>query len=994
MPPLDRSEEGRVRLDIEALRLQSATAQGRAFWRSLEELAETPGFQELVENEFPSGWQDPPDRRQFLKLIAAPLALAGMTACSGLPERTIVPYVRQPEQCVAGRPSFYATAMPMGHRALGILVESHLGRPTKVEGNPDHPSSLGGTDVFAQGAVLTLWDPDRSQSIVRNGQTSDWSAFLAAADEIRAGLHEKQGGGFRVLTETVLSPTLAWQIEDLLNRFPNARWYQYEPVNRDAAREGALMAFGQDVQATYRFDRAETILSLDSDFLSVSPGYARQFALRRNPDANLAAPMSRLYVAETMPTATGSIADHRLRMRASEVELFARAIAGRLGIKGVDGGGPVLSGEIGRVVAIIGDDLKSRPGASLVIPGEFQPPVVHALAHLMNHALGNAGKTVVYTDPSEPKPVTQMESIEELVQEMRAGAVDVLLILGGNPAYTVPRTLAFGEALAKVPLKIHSGLYEDETSKRCDWHIPRTHFLEEWSDVRSHDGTATIIQPLIAPLYGGKSDHEIVATLSEKVPQPALDIIRGYWRRQTQAEDFDKFWSLSLESGTIRDSALPAKAVAPKANLQPFEAVSNITKGTDIVFRPDPTVWDGRFANNGWLQELPKPITTLTWDNAAMMSPATAERFRLANEDVVELKCAGRTVDAPVWIVPGHADDAVTVHLGYGRKHSGRIGTGIGFDAYELRTPEHPWSAGGLEIRKTGRSYRLAARQHEQTMQGRNLVRTASLEHFRSHPNFAREEPPPPPGLSLFPAYQYNGYAWAMAIDLNVCTGCKVCTIACQAENNTPVVGKDQVLRGRAMHWIRVDTYFHGHLDNPQIYSEPVPCMQCENAPCELVCPVGATTHSEDGLNQMVYNRCVGTRYCSNNCPYKVRRFNFLQFADWETPSLKGVRNPDVTVRSRGVMEKCTYCVQRIQEAKIEVEKQDRTVRDGEILTACQQACPTQAIIFGNVNDPKSRVAACKTLSRNYGLLEELNTRPRTTYMARTRNVNPVRGES
>ena len=992
MPPLSSSSD---RPDLTAVRNRLNQLPADFPWRTLEEAAGTCGFQEATENEFRPGWQDPPDRRQAMKLMAASLAMSGLTACSGLPARTIVPYVREPEQLVSVNPLYYATAMPFGQRALGLVIESNLGRPTKVEGNPDHPASMGATDVFAQASVLTLWDPDRSQAFLRDGQISDWATFLAVIEGVRKRLKETNGAGFRILSETVLSPTLARQIHELLGRYPSARWHQYDPVNRDAARGAALRVFGEDLSTLYRFDKAAIVVSLDSDFLSALPGsvaYARQFARRRNQDRDSQQPMVRLYVAEPMPTVTGAVADHRIRLRAGEIESLARALAGQLGVEVAGNTSAGLPDRVRTLIPAIAADLKAHTGASIVIPGEYQPPSVHALAHLMNHVLGNQGETVVYTEPVEPNPVEQATSLNELLQEMRAGDVDTLLILGGNPVYSVPRHVNFKEALEKVRTRFHSSLYNDETSHLCNWHIPRAHFLEIWSDVRSYDGTCSVIQPLIAPLYGGKSDHEILAALAGDLLTPAIEIVRQSWRTRAKSGDFDAFWRQCLDKGAIPDTAWPAKAVSVKDSTLPASPPASGDL-PEIIFRPDPTVWDGRFANNAWLQELPKPITTLTWDNAAMISPATAERLRLSNEDVVELKLQGRTIEAPVWIVPGHADEAVTVHLGYGRPHAGRVGTGVGFDAYELRVSNHPWHSGGLNIRQTGKRHRLAEKQSDQTMQSRDLVRLLRADRYRSGAALEENESPSA-SLSLFPDYRYTGYAWGMAIDLNACVGCGVCTIACQAENNIPVVGKDEVLRGRAMHWIRVDRYFHGPLDDPKIYFEPVPCMQCENAPCELVCPVGATTHSDEGLNQMIYNRCVGTRYCSNNCPYKVRRFNFLQFADWSTPSLRGVRNPDVTVRSRGVMEKCTYCVQRIQEAKIRAERQERPIRDGEILTACQQACPTQAIVFGNINDPNSRVSSNKKLPRNYTLLEELNTRPRTTYLARLTNRNPGLKES
>ena len=605
-------------------------------------------------------------------------------------------------------------------------------------------------------------------------------------------------------------------------------------------------------------------------------------------------------------------------------------------------------------------DLAKKRGSSLVVAGEQQPPAVHALAHDINHQLGNEGRTVVYTDPVEANPVDQFQSLRELVTDMLAGSVDALLILGANPVFTAPPDIPFAESLSKVKLRAQLSLYEDETTPLCHWHVPEAHYLETWGDGRSYDGTVTMQQPLIAPLYDGKSAQEVLAALLGTSGLSGHDVVHDYWKKQSKSQNFEQFWQTALHDGLIAGSALPPKRVTLRKVLMALDQ-KQPAQGLEIVFRPDPTIWDGRFANNGWLQELPKPLTKLTWDNAVLMSPATSARLGLSNGDVAELHYRGASVRGPVWIMPGHADNSATVHLGYGRTNSGRVGRGAGFNAYALRTSDEPWFGAGLEIRKTGERYPLSSTQHHFSMENRGLVRTGSIQEFERDPGFAQEaEAPPAPDFTLYPGFPYERYAWGMTIDLNACIGCGACMVACQAENNIAVVGKAEVARGREMHWIRVDRYFEGNPDEPAIYHQPVPCMHCENAPCELVCPVGATTHSDEGLNQMVYNRCVGTRYCSNNCPYKVRRFNFFEFSDWNTPSLKGLRNPDVTVRSRGVMEKCTYCVQRINHAKIRAEEEDRKLRDGEIVTACQAVCPAEAIVFGDINDPGSKVARLK----------------------------------
>ncbi len=980
-------------LDLAAIRARLATARGRDYWRSLEELAETEEFEKFLRDEFPQqslAWVNPINRRELLQLMGASLALAGLSACTRQPTEKIVPYVQAPEEIVPGKPLFFATAMPLGGIGTGVLVESHMGRPTKIEGNPQHPASLGATDAIAQASALTLYDPDRSQVVMNLGRISSWISFIATLGTVREELRQSKGVGLRVLTETITSPTLAQQLRELLTEFPSARWHQYEPAGRDAVREGARLAFDEHVNTYFQFEKADVILALDADFLFSVPGsvrYARDFAARRRVQPGRSE-MNRLYVVESTPSITGAMADHRLPLRSSDVEGFARAVAKGLGIEAAPAGEAAASGPHARWIAAVVRDLQKHRGAGLVLAGDQQPPVVHAMAHAMNQALDNVGKTVFYTDPVEANPVNQTQSLRELLEDMKAGRVDLLVIIGANPVFTAPADLQFAEHLSRVKFRVHLGLYPDETSELCHWHIPETHYLESWSDTRAYDGTVSIIQPLIAPLYGNKSAHELVAALLGKPGLSSYQIVRDYWKSRNPSQNFEEFWRTALHEGLIAGSALPPKKVSLKANFkaQAKEADSAL----EIVFRPDPTIWDGRFANNGWLQELPKPLTKLTWDNAALISPATAERRGLANEELVVLRYQGREVRAPVWITPGHADNSVTVHLGYGRTRAGKVGTGTGFNAYALRTSDASWIGSGLDIGKTGARYALACTQDHHSMENRNLVRVAALEHYQKEPDFARHlEHEPPPDLTLYPGFKYEGYAWGMAIDLNACIGCGACVAACQAENNIPVVGKTEVIRGREMHWIRIDRYHKGGLDNPETYHQPVLCMHCENAPCEVVCPVGATVHSKEGLNEMVYNRCVGTRYCSNNCPYKVRRFNFFLYSDYETPSLSLLRNPNVTVRSRGVMEKCTYCVQRINAARIEAKKEDRSIRDGEVVTACQAACPAEAITFGNINDPDSRVARLKADSRSYGLLTDLNTKPRTTYLARLRNPNP-----
>jgi len=1006
------------KLDLNAVRekIDFATAHdaaqieqektGPQYWRSLEELAGSEEFQQALHREFPKGaseWLDSVSRRGFLKVMGASLGLAGMTGCVRLPLEPIVPYVRQPENVIPGRPMYYATAMTLGGYASPLLVESHLGRPTKIEGNDLHPASLGGTDIFAQASLLGMYDPDRSQSVVSMGDQRSWQGFLAALRGPLAAQKPLQGAGIRILTPTISSPTLADQLRTLLKNYPQAKWHVWEPINRDNVLEGAKLVFGQPVETRYDFSKADVIVSLDADFLYAGfPGntkYIRDFAARRNPDSGN---MNRLYVIESTPSSTGAKADHRLPVQAGLVEKFAFAIANSVGAGPTEN---VALAEWARFPDAVVEELGSHKERSVVVAGDHQTPNVHAIAHAINAKLGNVGKTVFYTDPVDANPVNQIESLKDLVSDMNAGKVDLLIILGGNPAYDAPADLNFAEVLKsnKVPLRVHLGLYNDETAELCHWHVNQTHELESWGDARAYDGTVSIIQPLIAPLYNGKSAIEFVALLNGQADATGYDLVRAYWQKQHTGADFEQFWRKSLHDGWIEGTALASlafKREVPVPVRVKLDGGEQPASTIELNIRRDSTIYDGQFANNGWLQELPKPMSKLTWDNAVLIGPKMADRLGIQTEDVVELELNGKKITGPVWIQAGHPDNSVTITLGYGRTHAGRVGTAQGFNAYALRTTAAPWIASGVTIKKTGDTYKLASTQGMQSMETPNgatrpLVRETTLAGYKKEPDFAQEEEVPP-GLTLYTPYPYKEetYAWGMAIDLNSCVGCNNCMLACQSENNIAVVGKEQTVIGRHMHWIRVDAYYEGDRDNPKAFFQPVPCMQCENAPCEVVCPVGATNHSTEGLNDMVYNRCVGTRYCSNNCPYKVRRFNFLLFQDWDTPQYKMMRNPDVSVRSRGVMEKCTYCIQRINERRIDVEtasvREGKDIRIGdELQSACQQSCPAGAIIFGNINDPNSKVSKLKAQARNYSLLGELNTRPRTTYLAEVRNPNP-----
>jgi molybdopterin-containing oxidoreductase family iron-sulfur binding subunit len=1043
-------------LKREDVRQRLAAKQGKEYWRSLEELAASEEFDEFLHREFPrqaGEWDDEPSRRTFLKVMGASLALAGLAGCVYQPPETVVPYVRQPEEEVPGKPLFFATAMPHPKGATGLLVRSNEGRPTHAEGNELHPGSLGATDIFSIASLLTLYDPDRSETVQYRGEVRPYTSFLADARTTLDKLKENKGAGLRILTETVTSPTMAALLKQILTALPQARWHSYEPCGGHAAAVGAALAFGQPVNTVYRFDRADRVLSLDSDFLAAGPGnlrYAREFIDRRRIIEGQTA-MNRLYAIETTPSNTGAVADHRFAIKPSELEPFARALAAALGAQNT----PALVGSAPHAdaIAAIAKDLQGARGKSIVIPGDYAPPAVHALAHQMNAALGNVGQTVVYTDPlafyPNDKPVDQIEDLRALAGDIYNNQVEMLVIVGGNPVYNAPADFYFQDKLKKLfdakKLTVHLGLHFDETSEWCQWHVPEAHFLEAWGDARAYDGTVSIIQPLIAPLYRGRSALEFLSAFTDTPEKSGYDIVRDYWHTQTQMSgDFERAWRRAVHDGIIAGTAAKEKTVALNANAlsQPTTAPAAGGGQYEIVFRPDPSIYDGRHANNGWLQELPKPLTKICWDNAAHISPATARRlFNVDKEEdiatykgieymapVITVTHRGQSLNLPIFILPGQPDDVVTVHLGYGRTRVGRVGAGtpqapVGFNVYQLRFADTPWLATGAQVAATGDTYQLVGTQLHFNMEGRDIIQSKTLDQYlhggsdtqseivregagehegeglgREGPGIGTQthkEPGPDDTLYDPGGYAYNGYKWGMAIDTTACVGCNSCIIACQSENNIPVVGKEQVARRREMHWLRVDAYFKGLAENPDgVYFMPVPCMHCENAPCEPVCPVNATVHDAEGTNNMVFNRCVGTRYCSNNCPYKVRRFNFLLYQDWNTPSLKLMRNPEVSVRSRGVMEKCSYCIQRIQSAKIESEKENnRQVRDGEIVTACQAACPTNAIIFGNLNDKESGVSKWQREPRNYSLLAELNTRPRTTYLSAVRNPNPeIRG--
>ena len=1005
-----------ARAELDSQQSSRTAGKGRA-WNGLDQAAAQPGFDRRVEQEFPAHageWVDPVSRRGFMKLMGASMAMAGLAGCTKQPDEPIYPYVKAPEDLILGKPNYFATAFPFSTGALPLLVKSDAYRPIKVDGNPEHPMSLGASDPLSQGSLLGLYDPDRSQHALYHLETASFGNFQKALVHDLANM--PGGQGLYILSTTITSPTLAGQWKDAQKRYPQAKLIQYDPVNRDSARRASKAGFGDFYDAQYMLDKADVILSLDADFLSgiTHPGFvklARDYANRRKlMDPSIE--MNRLYAVESMPTTTGFKADHRLKMKASLVEAVAVAVSG--------GGIPTpnWTSEQQAFIAAVAADLKANAGKCVVIPGEQQSANVHLAAIALNQSLGNVGKTVIYTETVQPLPSIQLDDLKSLVADMNAGKVQWLLILDANPVYSSPVDLKFAEALGKVPKSAHLGSHVDETAQIATWHINSAHYLETWSDARAYDGTLSVIQPMIDPLYGGKSAHDVMQTLLDDPARSTYATVQANWQSQLSGKgDFESAWRKVLHDGFLADTAFPAKSLTAGATAR-MPQPTTPGDAIEVVFRADPSIYDGRYSNIGWLQELPKPIVNNCWDNAVMMSGPTKMKLGLEEGDVIEITLNGNKVRGPVLSVPGHPDNAFTLHLGYGRENAGRVGSGMGFNAYLLRTSDAPLFTSGAQIKKTGDTWEIAVtKSHYSDDRGasalagsaqsgnvsshslegdeaitRGIVRSATLEEFRQEPNFAHEKGvfPEDPSLNttLFPNYSYNKNAWGLAVDQNSCVGCNACVISCYAENNIPVVGKHNTKTGRDMQWIRIDTYFEGDLQSPRAHFQPMMCQHCENAPCEQVCPVAATVHSPEGLNLMVYNRCVGTRYCSNNCPYKVRRFNFLLFSDYETESLKLMRNPDVTVRSRGVMEKCTYCVQRIAAAKIEADKENREIRDGEIVTACQQACPTNAITFGNINDKNSRVSKIKAQSRNYGVIADLNTRPRTTYIAEVINPN------
>jgi molybdopterin-containing oxidoreductase family iron-sulfur binding subunit len=1075
---------------------------GKRYWRSVGELSDTPEFRDWLEREFPRGAAqlegDEWSRRGFLKMMGASMALAGfgLSSCRR-PEMHLVPFTKSAEWTIPGKALYYATAMPRRNGAMPLIATTVDGRPIKLEGNPLHPASSGATDAFAQASVLDLYDPARSKRYIERGKTSDRGAFEKYLADLAPKIAADGGAGLAFLVEEKHSPTRERLRTELEKRYPKMRWAVYEPLMTEAQSFSTDISFGQNTRLVPRFEQADIVFALDNDFLACNEGdiaSIRGFSSRRRIGSSKDS-MNRLYVAENRYTLTGSMADHRLRCPASQIPALAHSLAGKIATATQDAG---LFSVLATLAAPTGvtfddkwvteaaNDLVSKPGASLVVAGSGQPVVVQLLVYGINAALKNVGKTLIIREFAR-NPKTN--SILQLASEMNAGRVKQLFIFGGDPVYNAPRSITqdraanqpldWADLQKKVPEVVRVGYHEDTTSQLSHWHVPATHFLESWGDALTTEGSYLAIQPMIMPLFGGMSELDVLAALLRLPKTDGPELVQDTFRATAPPGDFAAAWSRFLHDGFA--GHVPLRDKPPTFNGNSAGGVAhNLWSPTppptadapEIVLVGSYSIDDGRYINNGWLQELPDPITKLTWDNGAMMAPSMAKRLNVVNGDLVEISVTDTMKDAkqkPIvrqlviaaLIVPGHADNSVTIPLGYGRtigtvagpaSFSGGKGeqqaSGMetpddprGFNAYLLRTSSNPHfivkddkTVAGISVKKVGTQYPFAITQEHFSIEGRGLVREATLEHYRSDPEFVKKiagDEELPPRLPTIYSHPPLGapQQWGMAIDLNTCTGCSACVVACQAENNVPIVGKLQVSHGRSMHWLRIDRYFASatpfnqdkgdYPEDPEIVHEPMLCQHCENAPCETVCPVNATVHSEDGLNVMVYNRCIGTRYCANNCPFKVRRFNFFDYnqrpvgkkkiagkfgvyQEYLGPltekgapdTIKMRNNPNVTVRMRGVMEKCTFCLQRIEEAKISAHaragESDRTLipRDS-FTTACAQACPSEAIVFGDIADKESRVSKIKAQDRNYRLLEYLNVNTRTSYLARIRNPNP-----
>jgi MoCo/4Fe-4S cofactor protein with predicted Tat translocation signal len=988
---------------------------GKRYWQSLGELQNMPEFEEMLHREFPEAASEFPEgvsRRRWLQLMGASFALAGVTGCRYQQDKLVALSAR-PVDRVPGKPQKYATSIELAGGVRHLLMTCFDGRPLKVEGNADHPAGQRGTDAWAQACILGLYDPDRGTQLVqREGQQArirTWTDFDDVLDGRLRDWKTAGGEGLAVLVEPSPSLSLASMLDRLQQEFPAAKVYQHTSVPKSNPVQGARSAWGQPCRARLSLDQTRVIVALDADLLTDDPdslSMARDFAAGRDPDGSS---MNRLYAVESQFTVTGASADHRLAVKSSEIGGVLDEIEqlveqhSEAGQVAVD----ASAAKRDRILRAIADDLLRHAGRSVVVAGWRQPPEVHARVYRLNARLDNVGKTITFLED----PLPSYDDLKTLVSDVSGGKVQSLVILGGNPAYDAPADLDVESALSAVGTSIHLSVDQNETSRLCDWYLPGAHAFESWGDVRAWDGTVSVTQPLIEPLCHGRSALELLARMCGDRREPQMIVRQAIDARWGGSPLTQAAWQRLLHDGYLEGSRLPPVEVQPVEVTEPAGSTPGQADQLEVVFCTDPAVYDGRFANNGWLQETPRFLSKLTWDNAALISPRTAERLGIEHGELIQISAGDQSLQIPAFVLPGQAEDSIGVALGYGRTAAGMVGgdpsagiAPVGVNANQLRTSDSPFLRTGVSVTGTGQSYPLATTQDHHAIDrvGMDetrrrigvLIREADLDEYQEHPDFAQHLVHHPPLKSLWTEFSFDGHAWGMSIDLNKCIGCNACMLACQSENNVPVVGKEQVSRSREMHWIRVDRYFSGDLDDPQAVHQPVTCQQCELAPCEQVCPVAATVHSDEGLNDMVYNRCIGTRYCGNNCPYKVRRFNYFDYTKpLHTPGRELVQlsvNPEVTVRSRGVMEKCTYCVQRIQNGKIDAKAQRRTLQDGQIMTACQQACPTQAIEFGDLNESGSRVARAHASPRSYAILAELNIKPRTEYLARVRNPHPA----
>jgi molybdopterin-containing oxidoreductase family iron-sulfur binding subunit len=1034
----------------------------REYWRSLEHLAQTPEVRELTEHEFasydPDGLIKMPEvtRRRFMSLVGASMALAGLTlsGCRRWPQTKLAPYTSNPKGRIPGVAEQYATVMELGGIAVPLLVTSFDGRPIKIEGNPNHPFSqtvkgkIGAADAIAQASLLDLYDPDRSNAFVdRSGgdkRASTWDAFVGAfktfplVDKAGKGspLTSRDGTGIAILTESSSSPTTARMKEDLLKEFPTVGWFEYEPLSRDNELAGSFLAIGQKTRPMLHLDKAKVVVSIDADLLGTHPNHVRYASdwssQRRSADAaeGSSAAMSRVYMADSAFTITGSIADVRLPVKPTRIGAVLAGIAAALGIghEKTDG----LNADEQGFVTAAANDLKANHGAAVIAIGSHLSPDLHAWGMAINAAIGAVGTTLtLYEEPNESRP-SHIDAISELTKQLNDKKIDTLLILGGNPVYDAPADLNFAAALKNARVSVHLGQYEDETSELCTWHLPRAHYLEAWSDARAYDGTISICQPLILPLYEGKTVDQLLAVLAGDTELESDAIVRKTFASMpSSAGDSETAWRHVLHDGFLEGSQF--KTVAGADIKPPSSVIGTLASPSksavyELRFLADSHAYDGRFAGNGWLQECPDPLTKLVWDNAALISKKDADALGIGQGGMIKITSGNQSLEISAYIQAGQPLGVIGLPLGYGRTQAGHIGSGLGFNTYVLRTSAAPFTVDGAKCASTGNSYDLVTTQNHylldpiglqglqdrvgaQKYESAELIREATFSDYKQNPEiFSKDEASGRINLQVYdpPNAFDDPHKWGMAIDMSSCIGCQACVVACQAENNVPIVGKDQAANNRAMHWIRIDRYFKGEMENPEVVYQPVTCQHCENAPCEQVCPVGATMHDTEGINVMVYNRCIGTRYCSNNCPYKVRRFNYL---DWQSQDPRHdkypppylnlpdqqqleqvnkikamIFNPEVTVRMRGVMEKCTYCIQRIHNTQTAKKSVGEDVVDGDIITACQQACPTQAIVFGNLKDENSKVAKLHKNNRAYSLLGDLDTRPRTQYLAKISN--------